>query len=307
MLLYSSIFCPQPQNKVPQNQTNGNNGNKNNDKPELKTMICYKCHKPRRTANKCPQNKSTPSSHFIKGVEDDNEAQLHNMVTHEIDDSINDDQVQQGNMDDQDNLGNSTSQLHSLLRMQVKIGDDSYALLNCNVSTHYFISTLVARKLKLNMFPNNYKLKVVFQGTKFNYVHIVKGLQYQLGDFMETRDFLVTPLQNTDLILGMHWRYHFNPDINYDKHTFTIKHEGKNHILQGDQKLEIEPLLSHAQTKRLARKDNKQLVNEIETRESKLTPSPEQFFIKYNEIFVEDLPPRLPPSRLEDHILETYF
>ena len=86
---------------------------------------------------------------------------------------------------------------------------------------------------------------------------MVKGLQYQLGDFIESRDFLVAPLQNTNLILGIPWRHHFNPHMNYRKHTLTITHEGKTHILQANQKFELEPLLSHTQAKRLARKDNK--------------------------------------------------
>lgn len=216
-------------------------------------------------------------------------------------------QDQQGNLDDHDNPGTSIPQPHSLLRMQARIGNDVFALLHDDGSTHDFISTCIAHKLKLNMTPTNYKIKAAFQGTKFNCVHLVKGLQYQLGDFIESRDFLVAPLQNTDLILGMPWRHHFNPNINYKKHILTLTHEGKTHTLQANQKFELEPLLSHTQAKRLARKDNKQflvLVNEIEAHVEKLSLSQEIFLRKYKEIFSEDLPPGLPPSRVEDHTID---
>ena len=130
--------------------------------------------------------------------------------------------------------------------------------------------------------------------------------QYKLGDFIESHDFLVGPLQNTDLILGMSWRHHFNPHMNYEKHTLTITHEGKTHILQANQKFELETLLSHTQAKRLAHKDNKQflvLVNEIEVQVDTFSHSQEKFLHTYKAVFAKDLPLGLPPSRVEDHTI----
>ena len=80
-------------------------------------------------------------------------------------------------------------------------------MLHDDGSTHDFISSKLARKLNLTLTPTRYKLKVAFQGTKHNCIHMVKALEYCVGDFVETRDFLVAPLQNCDMILGMPWRH----------------------------------------------------------------------------------------------------
>ena len=54
-------------------------------------------------------------------------------------------------------------------------------------------------------------------------------------------------------------------------------------------------------------KDNKQflvLINEVESVDSKLSLNQTKFLAKFNENFVEDLPPGLPKSRPEDHAIE---
>ena len=85
------------------------------------------------------------------------------------------------------------SHVHSLLRMPVNIDNSIFNLLHDDGSTHDFISSKLARKLNLTLTPTHYKLKTVFQGTKRYCIHMVKALEYCVGDFVETRDFLVTP------------------------------------------------------------------------------------------------------------------
>ena len=46
------------------------------------------------------------------------------------------------------------------------------------------------------------------------------------------------------------------------------------------------------------------LINEVESVESKLSLNQTKFLAKFNENFVEDLPPGLPKSRPEDHAIE---
>ena len=135
------------------------------------------------------------------------------------------------------------SHVHSLLRMLMSIDNSTFNLLHDDGSTHDFISSKLARKLNLTLTPTHYKLK---------------ALKYCVGDFVETRDFLVAPLQNCDMILGMPWRHQFNPTIDYDSQKMEFFHEGVKHVLHGDRKLDLEPLLTHTQAKRLLHKDNKQ-------------------------------------------------
>ena len=204
---------------------------------------------------------------------------------------------QEGKEMKQEVPGMFLSHVHSLLRMPVSIDNSIFNLLHDEL----------ARKLNLTLTPTHYKLKAAFQGTKHNCIHMVKALEYCVGDFVETRDFLVAPLQNCDMILGMPWRHQFNPTIDYDSHKMEFFHEGVKHVLHGDRKLDLEPLLTHTQAKRLLHKDNKQflvLINEVESVESKLSLNQTKFLAKFNANFVEDLPPGLPKSRPEDHAIE---
>ena len=186
---------------------------------------------------------------------------------------------QEGKEMKQEVPGMFLSHVHSLLRMPVSIDNSIFNLLHDEL----------ARKLNLTLTPTHYKLKAAFQGTKHNCIHMVKALEYCVGDFVETRDFLVAPLQNCDMILGMPWRHQFNPTIDYDSHKMEFFHEGVKHVLHGDRKLDLEPLLTHTQAKRLLHKDNKQflvLINEVESVESKLSLNQTKFLAKFNENFV---------------------
>jgi len=82
---------------------------------------------------------------------------------------------------------------------------------------------------------------------------------------------------------------------------------GTTIFLLSDPTLELTPLISHTQAKRALRKDSKAFmiyVTEVEKENKTLKVHQQNFLESFNDCFVDDLPPELPPTRPEDHKIE---
>lgn len=153
-------------------------------------------------------------------------------------------------------------------------------------------------------------------------------VQFQIQQASFERDFLITPLTGCDMILGNPWLEFHMPILDSKKATFFIT-EGVPQpcTIVCDKRLPGFPLISHLQARRALRKGAECALLYIRVRpqqssshsilqvESGSDPPPaaepvreprmQALVDKYSHLMLRDgLPPKLPPSRPEDHHID---
>ena len=95
------------------------------------------------------------------------------------------------------------------------------------------------------------------------------------------------------------FRHQHNPQIDYRMHTMSFTFNNQSISLSRNASLEMFPLILHTQAKHAFRKQEKAYmiyVTEVEEKESTLSPQHKKFLASFNDCFVDNYPPHLPPS-----------
>ena len=196
-------------------------------------------------------------------------------------------------------------------------------------SSGNFVSQAFVDKHKLKLEANHQQQTVsLADGTRCSVGGELKEMKVRIGDYEDRIDFVVMSLQGYDAILGMPWLGDKNPRIDFSNRNIELKVGDKMVRLDGVSKHANKSrslylarkqartdfmklnLISHTQIKRLGRKVQplflavvKPTDTHSKTTDSKNTPF-KHILHQYRDVFPDDLPKGLPPTRDVDHKIE---
>ena len=248
-----------------------------------------------------------------------------------ISDSYNYDDVSYLNVNsfNSEELYNMVSK-NKLIRLKGKINGIDALMLIDSGSSGDFISTSFVQKYSICTIQNNKNENTRIElanGSTHMSDTIVSSIDVSIGgSFNDKMDFTVFPLQKYDAILGMPWLEKHNPKIDFKNKS--VKLQSNNN--KNNSGLYISPcrknkitLATMNQIKRQAAK-NKNLFlvyvycledgsidrieqrecNSISTNNKTIDHDIELLLSKYKDVFPDDLPIGLPPSRSIDHKID---
>lgn len=101
-------------------------------------------------------------------------------------------------------------------------------------STHNFIDEEMARQLGCKASTIMEQFISVADGRKVQTASICRNLQWLLQGTTFSSDFLLLPLGNIDIVLGVQWLNTLGRILfDFSKRTIEFMHQGKKHVLRG--------------------------------------------------------------------------
>ena len=118
------------------------------------------------------------------------------------------------------------------------------------------------------------------------------------GDHFEGKEeLLVAPLKGYDIILGFPWLQKYNPEINWLKRSITFREESPLSIDDNE--------ITAKQLKRLLKKNKVEEIYLVShTNDDYEGEIPSSLYEEFKSVFMEELPPNLPPKREINHRIE---
>jgi hypothetical protein len=178
----------------------------------------------------------------------------------------------------------------------------------CTIVSKNFLNQ---NQLKAVLMDNPQQAEVA-NGKTIPMTHQYSG-QLKMGKYLQRRNFKVLPIRKFDIILGQDWLREINPWINWKNNVCQFRWNQrlvklKPIDLQPEEETEEDVLISHKQAGRWAKHEHCGLLdlrsiltpNDGKDEQPKATPAElEKLRGNFKDVFPEDLPKRLPPSRPE--------
>jgi hypothetical protein len=216
-------------------------------------------------------------------------------------------------------------------------GHAAVILLDCGATGNFISSKFVARHRLCTSVQSQANVITLADGSQQESVALVEAAIVGIGSYSDTLDLVSLPLSGYDVILGMTWFHHYNPEIDWksqriafvdrDLHRHII--EGLGKPSQGSQSTPPQSLCLITGKQLRSSHRRKELAfaclifpQEIARLEASaissdsinavsLVAETEEFAIarkkildEYRDVFPDELPAGLPPSRDVDHKIE---
>lgn len=229
-------------------------------------------------------------------------------------------------------LGNINTQSRKLITIQGSVNGRSALFLVDSGSSGDFISHSFVAKYGMSASPlSEHQQITLADGTTQSALGCAHGARISIDDYDDCFDLTILPLSNYDVILGMPWLEQVNPIIHWREKRIEFSKSGINHQITPNTAIQ---LMSMTETKVAARKNEIESVylgflhtdphtslrmhlNHLPSEStSSSTPTSESStnhlldrmrintLNTYKDVFPDNLPPGLPPSREVDHRIE---
>jgi len=226
------------------------------------------------------------------------------------------------------------SKLSMLFKLRINInGHPTTALIDSGASCCFLNSRFVENH-KLPTQPNRKPQQVrLATGVRAQVVEKARKIEIQMGSYHDHQKFMVLPLEGNDVILGMAWLRRLNPKINWRQNVIHIRHRKRNHTLRvqvtdtqlTNSQISLTPppknpvpantgceiIAARAMRKLVRRGEIEALIlgsmiaeNMSNEKKGKLEKCTKEIMSEYQDLFPDDLPSTLPPTRGVDHRIE---
>jgi len=114
-------------------------------------------------------------------------------------------------------------------------GQPAVILLDCGATGNFVSSQFVARHcIRTSVSPQE-SIITLADGSRQSSVAFVQAATIGIGSYSDTLDFVSLPLSGYDVILGMTWFHHYNPQIDWKKQSisFVDDHMHRHIIVEG--------------------------------------------------------------------------
>ena len=212
---------------------------------------------------------------------------------------------------------NTASHEHSdsLLLLQARLNGIKAVVLIDSGASENFVSQQFLSRHKLRLSEVSVLSVVLADGREHACDQALTRAQLRIGRYKDHVQLRSLPLQQCDIILGKPWLTRINPAIDWQANTLQFQHKGEAVFLSCNLDSDSTPtcstLLSSQQLKRAVRKGSELFMAVVkptdETPASSSEPSPlaAQLLSEFADVFPDQLPAGLPPSRDVDHAIET--
>ena len=185
-----------------------------------------------------------------------------------------------------------------------------------NGSSHSFFDDKLATELHLDRQPATAPTAEAVGGLKVPCGKDLAPLRLQLGAYTTKVQFLTTKLDKWDALLGLDWLTRDNPHIDWAKRTVVAKTRRRkiklplwtNQSLEGVSLTTMEVNQLHRELQRGA---DAWLVHvcqlEVDSTSAAVSEEPRELqalLQEFSDVFPEDLPPGLPPTRKLQHTID---
>ena len=202
----------------------------------------------------------------------------------------------------------ATEETDDLLLLEANVKGRTATVLIDSGASGNFINRQLVEEAKILTAPSKVSRTITIADGRTQQINeTAYRLLCKIGDYREKHDLDIANTPNYGIILGKPWLAAKNPDINWRKNTITFEHQGHTITLNATvNNLPSIDVISAMQFRRIARKapDLFMCVIRNENEETRLTHSDTQIqnlLHEYKDVFPEDIPKGLPPSRSVDH------
>jgi len=192
------------------------------------------------------------------------------------------------------------------MRITGRVGSHILHILVDSGSTHNFLDTTTAKKLRCELQKIPPLMVAVADGAQLQCQWVCKGFEWALEDVAYKTDAYIVPLGSCDMILGVQWLATLGSILwNFGKLTMQFRYKGEKQILQGQTKEEVRWVTG--QQSKLFSNAVQLFAVQITPALPENTPTPEedrevrlgQLLQDFAALFEE--PKALPPHRSHDH------
>ncbi|KAL4347696.1 hypothetical protein GQ457_17G018840 [Hibiscus cannabinus] len=266
--------------------------------------LCFWCAAKYTPGHKCA--KSQLYQIAVEGIEEENEAEIFLDCEENVDGEGIENIKEEGPVLSLNAMWGATNV--ETMKILVTMGDQQFiALLDSGIS-HNFISWTIVKQLKLGVIRRNQLKVVVADGNWMKTMGECKAIDWMVQGTRFSADFLVLPLKNCDMVLGVQWLSQLgNIKWNFAELKMTFQYAGREVEWTGLQSGSLQLIESKECSKLL--KGNKSpwtaaiwmLKAQLEIKSSgEKTPRELQTLLQqFSDVF--DEPQGLPPDRGHDH------
>ncbi len=209
---------------------------------------------------------------------------------------------------------------HTLLRVLARVnGEDVVVLIDAGAS-HDFISKPLARRLRLPTTAAG-RMNLRFGDGRNVSQHVTqsRSVKLEMDTWTESREFLVVPNLNHELILGKPWLTKWQPQINWQTNIVTLINQGIQHDIDATHPSAESDLqfISAIQANKMLKKGQEAFVVwvfntelretlqqcRIETQDAAETERMQQLLAEYEDCMPEKVD-SLPPKRHIEHRID---
>jgi hypothetical protein len=216
---------------------------------------------------------------------------------------------------------NTTHQSHStqLIKLQAKInGLPATVLVDCGASDNFGSLSFLA-KAGVKLAATDLSVTMA-DGTQHCCQQTASKIPIRIGRYKEKLHLQAMPLEQCDIILGKRWLSTHNPSVDWQANTLSFVFKGENIHLKAVP--DPQPasasnlLLSALQLQRAVKKGSNLFVALVRTTDTSDTSTSDgtntagtekltlEIVSEYSDVFPDQLPKGLPPSREVDHAIE---
>lgn len=202
---------------------------------------------------------------------------------------------------------------NKLITLSARVANQQLGVLIDCGSQGNWINADVVERLGLKVVPAEVNTCVLLaDGSRHESFLVVPNVRIKIGNLCMKFPLHVLPIQH-DIILGKPWLSAYNPNIDWRFNTVEILHQGRTYVLRPRDSEPFDPtttMISAAGFRRAIKKgaqaylalitpENEVLAAPLENDQEKgLLMSLKEYGLEgYKDLFVEDLPHGLPPSR----------
>ncbi|XP_061375850.1 uncharacterized protein LOC133317958 [Gastrolobium bilobum] len=195
------------------------------------------------------------------------------------------------------------------LRLRGVINKKTVQVLVDGGSTHNFVQERMVKFLGLEVKPITQFQVLVGNGARLGCKGVCQQIGLNLQGHMFLPDLFVLPIQGAEVVLGVQWLSEFGDvTTNYNNLVLKFERAGKLIELQGESRLQVEPIELH-QLRKLTHSDAVATYFQMQTIDHQYSADPyeekdchpliQPVLHEFEDIF--EKPTQLPPIRLEDH------